>query len=788
MRRLSVLCLFLVLSLATPALSQSILYVDEGASGAGNGSSWSDAFTDLQDALGAAAYGDEVRVAEGTYVPSTTGDRDASFDILDGVEVYGGFPSGGGTPAQRDPAQFETVLSGDLAGDDARQRNPAYESWREDVAARLAALPEAERADLQRDAEAMSAFARAAGPIPTAFAGADENSYHVVRMSEVTCTQSQPAAPVLDGFTVTAGNATGRSGGGLVFEQSGFAGNSIICIPKLRNLAFVGNSADSKGGALNTGDLANASVPTAILASDVVFSDNAALTGGAVHSDAASVRFEFTNVRFSGNTAAGSGGVGAFFYQSTPLNNTIQITNARFEGNSAGFVGGGLYVRPGFFVGPVQLKVTNTVFTGNNAGSGGGVHLDSDLGSTLATFSSVTFAGNSATSQGGGLYGDAHSVDGTLEVALDNTIFWGNTAASGPGAYFYDHVEATFRHSLMQGIGTGFFSEVIDEGGNFVADPLFADAAGPDGTVGTADDDLTLLPASPARDEGDATLRPRDRQDVDGDGNTSEKLPLDLALAPRVEGLDIDLGAYEAAEAALLAHAEVQGDPVTIGASGGQVTYEVTLANTTSAAQSVDAWVMVVLPNGGLFGPVEGPRAVRLPADRTVGPVRLQGTVPGGLGSGDYTLLVRLGTFPDAVVAQGAFSFEKTGAAQTAGTVALAEWHSAEGLSALVEAASTQSTEPVASTAVPAEVALAPAFPNPFARAATVGFALPETATVRLAVYDVLGREVAVLADERREAGSHEEVFDGSGLAGGVYLVRLVVGGQVQTQRVTLLR
>ncbi len=236
----------------------------------------------------------------------------------------------------------------------------------------------------------------------------------------------------------------------------------------------------------------------------------------------------------------------------------------------------------------------------------------------------------------------------------------------------------------------------------------------------------------------------------------------------------------------LIVDAEAVNPPVVLGPPGGAFNYDVTLTNGTVSTQRFDAWVVAQLPDGNIVGPVEGPRSVGLPAGRTVGPVRLRANVPGRAPAGAYTVLVRVGTFPDDVRGEDSFTFQKTGA-RTASEATLEGWTLAEGLEVLAAEANGV-TEAAASTAVPTEVALAPAFPNPFARAATVGFALPETATVRLAVYDVLGREVAVLADERREAGSHEEVFDGSGLAGGVYLVRLVVGGQVQTQRVTLLK
>jgi hypothetical protein len=78
--------------------------------------------------------------------------------------------------------------------------------------------------------------------------------------------------------------------------------------------------------------------------------------------------------------------------------------------------------------------------------------------------------------------------------------------------------------------------------------------------------------------------------------------------------------------------------------------------------------------------------------------------------------------------------------------------------------------------------------PNPSGGAVTLAFALPESGPVRLSVYDVLGREVAVLVDGEVGARRHEAVLNGSRLPSGTYVVRLEAGGAVQTQRVTLVR
>ena len=92
-------------------------------------------------------------------------------------------------------------------------------------------------------------------------------------------------------------------------------------------------------------------------------------------------------------------------------------------------------------------------------------------------------------------------------------------------------------------------------------------------------------------------------------------------------------------------------------------------------------------------------------------------------------------------------------------------------------------------TATPSEaLGLGAAYPNPFARTATIPFTLAQSASVRLVVYDVLGREVAVLFDGQAEAGPQAVAFDAAGLAGGVYVYRLTVDGATESKRVVLLK
>jgi hypothetical protein len=79
-------------------------------------------------------------------------------------------------------------------------------------------------------------------------------------------------------------------------------------------------------------------------------------------------------------------------------------------------------------------------------------------------------------------------------------------------------------------------------------------------------------------------------------------------------------------------------------------------------------------------------------------------------------------------------------------------------------------------------------WPNPFRDRVHVRYALPVPGRVRLAVYDVLGREVAVLTDRPHAAGAHEATLEAAPLAAGVYLVVLEAEGARATRKVTLLR
>ena len=114
-----------VITIVATGAYGDVIYVNDDAAGANDGSSWTDACTELQSALAVAETGDEIWVAAGTYRPDFNvatgqhaGDRDATFRLKSGVALYGGFVGTESDLNQRTPTLSESILSGDLNRDD----------------------------------------------------------------------------------------------------------------------------------------------------------------------------------------------------------------------------------------------------------------------------------------------------------------------------------------------------------------------------------------------------------------------------------------------------------------------------------------------------------------------------------------------------------------------------------------------------------------------------------------------------------------------------------------------
>jgi len=538
---------------------KTIYYVDDDAPGANNGSSWNNAFNNLQDSLTAAEPYTEIRVAQGIYKPDegigiTPGDRTATFQMKNNITIKGGYAGfGQPEPNERDIELYETILSGDLNGDD--------------------------------------------GPDFTNYV---ENSYHVVTGVAIDDTGT------LDGVTITAGNADEQyegsphmSGGGMIIDSgtptlinctfsantARFRGGGMYNVessPTMRNCTFTANSRALYGGGIYNwhgsptiidcvfngnsakkygGGIYNNSHSRL---TGCFFSRNVAVVGGGMHasfSNSAMANCTFSQnsaahgggmsiyggsptlqrCTFSGNTAGGQGGGmyndnsasptlvncvfrgnsttqygGGMCNTSGTGNDTISptVVNCLFIANFAGVQGGGMYNKSGTGNATTSPTVVNCLFIANFAGiDGGGMYNTSRTGNatTNPTITNCTFSANAAGEQGGGIYSEEGILASRTRVTMKNCILWGDTPS-----------EIALRSGTMRVTYSNIEGHWPGEG-NIDIDPLFA---GPEAC------DYRLSEGSPSINAGDPTFAPEPNEtDLDG--------------RPRVIGGRIDMGAYE---------------------------------------------------------------------------------------------------------------------------------------------------------------------------------------------------------------------------------------------------
>jgi hypothetical protein len=319
----------------------TVIRVDANATGQGNGTTWQDGFTELQEALCTARSGDEVWVADGTYQPDEGGqatplDRAATFLGEVGVALYGGFGGGETEREERAPECHTAILTGDLKGDDSG-----------------------------------------------ATGNRGDNSYNVVLLDAST-----DATTIVDGFDVRRGNADGpvwsSVGGGIhladtdavvrnctLRDNNGDEGGGMSirgsAAPLIERCVFVSNrSRQGNGGGLWVRLGADPVVRlSSFFGNRVSFSFD---VGGGAYVDGSDA--SFVNCLFSGNWGGGLGG-GLYVF-----NSTTSVLDCTFAGNSADG-SGGLHLALN-----ADVTAANSVFWGN-----------SDDDGTLES-SQITVAGN----------------------------------------------------------------------------------------------------------------------------------------------------------------------------------------------------------------------------------------------------------------------------------------------------------------------------------------------------------------------------------------------------------
>jgi uncharacterized repeat protein (TIGR01451 family) len=399
----SMLRVAIALGLTCGGVAQAACLVKADASGGNDGSSWANAYTNLQSALGDAACG-EIWVARGTYVPGAV--RASSFAIAPGRIVYGGFAGSETAPTQADPVANETILSGDIG-------------------------------------------------IP---GDAADNTYHVVRLDGTTAAGTITATTVLDGFTIRDGNANGgfpdQLGGGLycngnvssrncspTLSRLRFLSNKAFyggaaglradgagnASPTLRDVVFDGNSAADQGGALYIWAEFNGVASPSI--ERVTFSANQADQGGAIYNESGNqggtAKATIVNSTFHGNDASlgtGVGNGGAIYNHGIGGNAAMTLTNVTFSGNSANGANhfGGAMVNEGAGAKPV---ITHAIFWADQASANPEFH---NTVGAQPTISHSIVAGSGGSGAG---WAAAFGVDGGGNLDADPAL--GALAANG---------------------------------------------------------------------------------------------------------------------------------------------------------------------------------------------------------------------------------------------------------------------------------------------------------------------------------------------------------------------
>lgn len=466
-----------------------VIFVDLEARGSGDGSTWADAFPDLQGALVEAALRAglvQVWVAEGTYRPAGPGaPRSAHFALDADVSLFGGFAGVEAAVDERDPAAHPTVLSGDLLGDD--------------------------------------------GP---GFAGREDNAFHVLVLS---ASGPVTAETQVDGLIIRGGHADGlgddAGGGGLL--------SFFPAVPALHACVLEDNYARIDGGAVQARRdhmppfFPGIEAPVEIDA--CVFWGNRADARGS----AASLIGPFAVVDsiFTGHprsmTPFDPDAMG--FVVDLGEGSSGALRGCTFNDNDATALQA--YVS--------SIDVENCLFSANRSGPASGSAIN--VTTSECRIANTSIAGNETFDDG--LAGAISGALAHLQV-VNSIVQDGVQAVSLPGpdqgeAFFFSDLVTD--HVLILGDVVGNWSGE----GAFTADPLFVDAAGGDFRLSQASPardagGLDLLPAGLTADLDGA---PRV---VDGNGDGLD-LPdlgafegaepaLPAALVADVLGLSVSMG------------------------------------------------------------------------------------------------------------------------------------------------------------------------------------------------------------------------------------------------------
>ena len=619
------------------AFAQSVLYVKSDAAGTNNGTSWQNAYTDLQNAIAAANYGSQIWVAVGTYKPTVGTDRNARFELPNGVQIHGGFLGTETALEQRDYIHNHSILSGDIGilGDSTDNvYTVVYSAGTDENTVLEGFIIEHGNADYS-GADAESGDPRkSGGGIYLTGADADlrcqikhckiRNNFAVQRGGGIYVTDGGAGGsvrPVLFADSLLH-NTTGGLGGGLSWFGGTFAqtenipadslilhantaisGGGIYYLNResdgtslIRNCIFAENQAQ-QGGGLRCEEQAFAAEGMTVEGCQFLF--NEAEAGGGIYNEGGLYEyknFTVTGCFFDHNNATGADGGGGIYllgYIDSATDRTFTLTDTEMNWGTANH-GGGVYAD---VEGALNIEVQNSVLQFNAATlSGGGIYTPKP--EHILRVSNSYLRGNAANdATGGGIHVQSD------DVKVVNSVFNANNGKTGGGIRMINGevINCIFYQNtaVQQGAGIRCRQPLIAncifwDNDNFglgqdvfnnsfpltlysclfsVADCSEVNYANSNLTC----DENSLFALDPLFDNpavGDFSVAVNSPvRDAGANEYYNSEVTTDYFGNPRFEGAAVDLGVYEIPALTLTALTSTQGDCTEESISTGAVTY-----------------------------------------------------------------------------------------------------------------------------------------------------------------------------------------------------------------------
>ena len=218
--------------------------------------------------------------------------------------------------------------------------------------------------------------------------------------------------------------------------------------------------------------------------------------------------------------------------------------------------------------------------------------------------------------------------------------------------------------------------------------------------------------------------------------------------------------------------------PILIPETGGNFGYNIALYNTYPDQQTTDIWTYITLPGVGVVGPIIQVMGVNIPGLTIIDRNRTQ-DVPQVAPAGIYTYYACIGEYPWEVISADSFTFEKLGEGEW-GKWTLDDWR--------CYGESFKENYNTFGEIIPDNYYLSPPYPNPFNPETNIEFGLPESGDISLVIYNLQGREVAILFDGWHPAGIYHTTFNGSKVSSGVYFACLKADNFSLTQKLLLVK